>query len=171
LAQEIDRDPVNATLYLDRGNVHYRAGELQEAELDLRRALELSPNWGLARYSLTLVFIQIHDHTRALSNAMLIQTGWERDEALVMAYDALQRRADADRLLGNILTRDAPRLPYGIAKIYAMRGDRSAALDWLDRAYRERDPILMWIKIDPTMKTLTDEPRFKALLRQMKLAE
>jgi hypothetical protein len=35
----------------------------------------------------------------------------------------------------------------------------------------QRDPILMWIKIDPMMKSLADEPRFKALLRQMKLPE
>jgi hypothetical protein len=41
-----------------------------------------------------------------------------------------------------------------------MRGDRSTALDWLDRAYPERDPILMWVKIDPTMESLSDEPRF-----------
>jgi hypothetical protein len=50
-----------------------------------------------------------------------------------------------------------------------MRGDRSAALDWLDRAYRERDPNLMWVKLDPTTKSLADEPRFKALLRRTKL--
>jgi hypothetical protein len=41
--------------------------------------------------------------------------------------------------LGTILARGSPRLPYGIARIYAMRGDRSTALDWLARAYPERD--------------------------------
>jgi tetratricopeptide (TPR) repeat protein len=60
---------VNATLYLDRGNVHYRAGELHEAEFDIRHALELSPNWALARYALTLVFIRSNDYASALSIA------------------------------------------------------------------------------------------------------
>jgi hypothetical protein len=45
---------------------------------------------------------------------------------------------------------------------------------WLDRAYQQRDAALVGtpsINIDPDLKSLRGEPRYKALLHKMKLPE
>jgi hypothetical protein len=59
--------------------------------------------------------------------------------------------------------------PYGIASFYAAAGDNAVALDWLERAYGERDGTLVWIKVHPRLDGLRAEARFRELLRKMRL--
>jgi TolB-like protein len=52
---------------------------------------------------------------------------------------------------------------------YAMAGDRARALDWLEKAFADRDPNMPYIGCMPIFDPLRSDPRFKALLRQMNL--
>jgi hypothetical protein len=54
---------------------------------------------------------------------------------------------------------------------YAMAGDRARALDWLEKAYAERDPFMVYIGCDPRFDSLRAEPRFQALLKRMGLPQ
>jgi hypothetical protein len=45
------------------------------------------------------------------------------------------------------------------------------AFAWLDRAYRQHDGTLPVIKQDPCVKNFEPDPRYKALLRKLKLPE
>ena len=47
-------------------------------------------------------------------------------------------------------------------------GDRAKALEWLDTAMRRRDPGLIYLKTDPLMNPLRQEPRFQAVMRKLK---
>jgi len=42
---------------------------------------------------------------------------------------------------------------------------------WLNRAYNQKDVELYWIKGDPLLKNLENEPRYRAFLRKMNLPE
>ena len=57
---------------------------------------------------------------------------------------------------------------FQIAQIYAGVGDHSQALDWLERAHRERSLWMAWLKIDPLLDPIRGEPRFEMLLEKMK---
>ena len=59
--------------------------------------------------------------------------------------------------------------PYGIASYYAVIGDNDRALDWLEKAYSERDGTLVWLKVHPRLDGLRGEPRFRDLLARMQL--
>lgn len=59
--------------------------------------------------------------------------------------------------------------PSGTASIYAALKDTSPALDWLERAYREHDHDLVYMKVDHTWDVLRSESRFKELLKRMRL--
>jgi len=59
----------------------------------------------------------------------------------------------------------------GIAYIYASRGDVAQAFKWLDRAYRQRESRLLWIKVDPYLKNVQSDPRFKQLLIKLGLQD
>ena len=54
---------------------------------------------------------------------------------------------------------------------YALAGDRALALDWLEKAYADRDPGMPFIGCVPIFDPLRAEPRFQALLRRMNLPE
>ena len=47
--------------------------------------------------------------------------------------------------------------------VHLGRGETSRALEWLERAYDERDPWLGFLNIDPAFEPLRVEPRFVAL--------
>ena len=59
--------------------------------------------------------------------------------------------------------------PYGIASYYAVIGDNDRALDWLEKAYSERDGTLVWLKVHPRLDGLRGEPRFRDLLARLRL--
>ena len=52
-----------------------------------------------------------------------------------------------------------------------MVGDNARALDWLEKAYAERDPSMTYISCMPLWDPLRAEPRFQALLRRMNLPQ
>ena len=55
------------------------------------------------------------------------------------------------------------------ATIYAFRNQTDEAFEWLDRAYTQRDPSMMSIKMYPLLNNLHNDPRFAALLKKLNL--
>ena len=53
--------------------------------------------------------------------------------------------------------------------MYAWEGDKDRAFQWLDRAYRQRDGGLTYVRADPILASLRSDPRYAALLRKMGL--
>jgi tetratricopeptide (TPR) repeat protein len=48
-------------------------------------------------------------------------------------------------------------------------GERDWAFRYLEKAMKERDPELVWLKIDPRLKNLRDDPRLARYLKQLGL--
>ena len=49
--------------------------------------------------------------------------------------------------------------------IYIGLGDKTTAIQYLERCYRERENIdLNWIKVDPLLDPLRGDPQFEALV-------
>jgi hypothetical protein len=62
--------------------------------------------------------------------------------------------------------------PGNVAGVFALIGDKDKAFEWLDKAYAERDGIVLaQLKVDPSFKNLRNDPRFANLLRRMGLPE
>ncbi len=59
--------------------------------------------------------------------------------------------------------------PLLIAYDYIALKNYDEALNMLDLAYKTRDIQLYWIKIDPILDPVRNDPRFKALLVKMHL--
>jgi hypothetical protein len=60
---------------------------------------------------------------------------------------------------------------YQVAEVYAWRGEKDKAFEWLQRAYQQRDPGLTEIKFSPMLWNLHADPRFAAMVRKMNLPE
>lgn len=165
-SNDIERDPLNAGAYRDRARINYIGGRLQAAETDVRRALELSPGISGGHYLLARIMIRRHELTDVLSEAGADQ-GLFRRTALALAYQALGLRAQADAALQDLLAQDTLGGAYQIAEVYAARGDTTAALDWLERAYRQHDSGLPFAKMSPEFQALAHEPRFVALMHKV----
>jgi tetratricopeptide (TPR) repeat protein len=75
------------------------------------------------------------------------------------------------RLMIKAATRGASGLANPIAQQLAQIGETEEAMTWLERACEERDPPLLFAKIDPMMDSLRSDPRFQDLLRRIGFPE
>ncbi len=96
------------------------------------------------------------------------------DLALISSKTGEQRRADWLLEGGLQYIQQIPRLGffgYGIAdvQIYALQGDKQKALAALQRAIDEgwRDTWWFYLKYDPTLESLHDEPEFQAMVAEI----
>jgi eukaryotic-like serine/threonine-protein kinase len=59
-------------------------------------------------------------------------------------------------------------LPTNIAKLYAYAGEKEKALEYLEKAFEDKDSGLVHLQVDPDWNTLRSDPRYKALVVKMK---
>ena len=84
------------------------------------------------------------------------------------------RRAEAVKLLEEIEQTSKREYvsPYMIAEAYAAGlNERELTFRWLDTAFQQRDPWILYIKVKPEMDTVRSDPRFQDLLQRMKLSQ
>ena len=91
---------------------------------------------------------------------------------LGMAYAAAGRREDAARAITDLNER-ADRQGYSVsgkvAMIQTMLGETEQAFEWLERAYVERDPMMLFLTALPVFDGLRADPRFEDLVRRVGL--
>ena len=61
--------------------------------------------------------------------------------------------------------------PMRVASLSALSGDTASALDWLERAYAERNPGIIYLQREPALVPLRAHPRFVRIVRAMKLGD
>src|SRR5438105_1796924 len=164
-------DAVGYGVYTGIGGAQLRRGRLAEAEAAYRKATDL--NATAAGTYMWLGFVLLARGEPAAALAAMEQETDEgyRQYGLALVFGALGRQSDADRALAALETNYADSRAGHIASVYACRQQLDRAFAWLDRAYRQRDGWLPLIKADPCVKNLEPDPRYKALLRKLKLPE
>jgi TolB-like protein len=171
-AEAIELDPLSTNAIASQGwAIFLRTGHLAEAEKSMRRTLEIAPDWGSGHYLLG-VALMLQGHLEAA----LAEFGKEtlddgQLEGSAMAYFAAGRKAESDAQLAAAIRLNGDDWAFEIARVYAFRGEKDQAFEWLDRAYETRDEDLYAIVGDPLLKNLEGDPRYKAFLHKMNLPE
>jgi TolB-like protein/Tfp pilus assembly protein PilF len=165
------RDPLDPKIWFDLGEIQFRRGHLAEAEAAARHALEIRPTFPWAHWLIGLVKLWGGDKDGALLEIQKEPTDDGKQIGLGMVYHALSRRADSDAAIARMIKEQAQGNSYGIAEVYAYRGEYDEAMRWLDRAYVQKEPFLVFVRaeIAPTMHA--GDPRFAAFLKKMNLPE
>ena len=80
---------------------------------------------------------------------------------------------EARRILDKFAARstDAYVAPTRLALVHAGLDDRDRMFDWLEKAYQERDVLLLLTLIDPLLAPMRTDPRFADLLRRVGLPQ
>jgi eukaryotic-like serine/threonine-protein kinase len=88
---------------------------------------------------------------------------------LASIYGYLRMPEKAQDILNRYLAKQKGK-PVGsgrLALVYASMGKAEDAFHWLDRAYRESDPALMDLKIEPAFDSIRSDPRYAALVKKI----
>jgi TolB-like protein/Tfp pilus assembly protein PilF len=165
-AQELD--PLSLSGYYNLAFRYLAAGRASEAEEPLKRLLELNPDDHGAHALLGEAYLQQGRAEAALAEYEKEIDPAERLAGRAMAQNALGRREASEAALRE-LVRTYPDEARLIATVHAYRGEVDEAFACLDRAYRQRDPELVYLKPAYLMGRLHGDPRWGALLKQIGL--
>jgi tetratricopeptide (TPR) repeat protein len=94
---------------------------------------------------------------------------WWKLTGQALAYHALGREQDSNTALSSLIAKYGFDGAYQIAQAYSYRGESDKSFEWLERAYKQRDPGLLEIKTDPLFEGLRRDPRYSQLLDKMRL--
>jgi tetratricopeptide (TPR) repeat protein len=152
-----------------------RAGRYDQAVVEAEAAMELDPAYDRARATLGWAYFlsgRKAEGLAELEQAVAVAPGntiWlgQLGQAYAMAGDPEKARGTLRELEER--ARRAYVSPYHFAYIYTGLGDFEQAMDWLERAVAERTGPAYGIKGSFLLAPLHTHPRFRALLRQMKL--
>jgi TolB-like protein/Flp pilus assembly protein TadD len=165
-------DPVNPTAYRDLAWIYYFAGKDTEALLASRKMLDLDPGKHRVHHRLAaFLLVGRGDPAGALGEIEGEKEERQNCSCLVLAYDALARKREADAALANLEQHHAAENAFDIGIVYATRGELDQAFQWLDRAYRQRDIGLLSLKVGRYVKNLRSDPRYNPFLRKLGLLD
>ncbi len=85
------------------------------------------------------------------------------------AYQDLGRAHDSKAALDQLIATHSADAPFQIASAFAWRGEADQAFQWLDRALAQRDGGLGDLRLDPLLRGLRGDPRFKAMEKKIGL--
>ncbi len=168
--QALATDPLHSRWYASLAVDFYALNRLEEAEAAIRRAIELQPGavW-LHGAVLTNIEIRRGDPKAALAAAEQEPPSFFRESALAKALQIGGNRAAAEAALETLLDKGASWDPYDVAQVYAMRGDADKTFEWLEQAWKYRDPSVRNLLYDPFIGRYKDDPRFTAFCRKVGL--
>jgi TolB-like protein len=133
------------------------------------RLLELYPEYGRVNSSVGFARLYLGQFAPALAAMQREPNEDYRLAGLAMVYTAMGKRAESDAALKSLVEKFAASDAYGIAEVHAYRAEIDEAFRWLDRAYRDHNFAMVFIKTDPLLRNLHADRRFQALLSRMSL--
>src|SRR6476661_1061586 len=167
--QSIELDPLAYQPRISLARVLFAEGKLDETEAAARKAAELQPTAAGNHRFQVFAAIQRGDGEAALREAQLEPNeGYRRFELALAHYTRGERRA-ADEALTELIAKDRDFLAYQIAEVYAWRGETDKAFEWLQVSLDNHDTGTLSLFINPFMRGLRHDARYKSLLAKIGL--
>ncbi|MCI0349397.1 MAG: tetratricopeptide repeat protein, partial [Acidobacteriales bacterium] len=168
------RDPFHLALTVLEADILHYARRYDQAMAKYREALELDPNNFLVHAQLAEAYEQQGKYEEAMA---------EHEKALALSGDTPQMISEYKRVFQqsgirgfwkqkiDLLTKAPAGRPnaYAIVATYIKLGEKEQAFAWLEKMYQERQPVLIYLNVDPIYDGLRSDPRFAELLRRTNL--
>jgi TolB-like protein len=165
----LELDPLSNLAGYVMGKSLFQAGRLGELEKLGEHMVGLNPTgfygWVFQIYARVLLG-RFDEAAQAVEQ---IPRGFYRDVGLALVRHAQGRSAEADAALNEIKAKFGVHGAYQIAEVHAFRREIEPAFEWLEIAYRQRDPGMTWLIHDPFLADLHQDPRWADYMRKMKL--
>jgi TolB-like protein/thioredoxin-like negative regulator of GroEL len=166
----VEHSPVSPSPRVWRGLAYATSNHLDEAEREIRAALQLSDRFSSGWYWLGVVLLSKGEPEAALAAMQTEPVESWRLPGLSLAYHALSQHAASDAALKQGAESFGTFMAYQIGQAHAYRGEVDEAFAWLDRAYHQRDAGLAYfLKTDPLLDNIRADPRYAALLLKLEL--
>jgi serine/threonine protein kinase/tetratricopeptide (TPR) repeat protein len=166
-------DPLSLIINVAVGWGFYLARRYDEAIEQLRRTVELDPNYPVTYWILGLLLRKTGCYEPAIAEGekgVKLSSGSPlMRAALAHTFGIAGRTKEALQILNDLteLAKQKYVAPYFFAGIHIGLGENDRAIEYLERSYEEHSHWLIYLHIDPSMDGLRDNPRFQDLLRRV----
>jgi eukaryotic-like serine/threonine-protein kinase len=169
MARALELDPLNAFFQWSLGFGLFLQRRYDDAIDQFRRTLRMDPSVLLAHSGLWISLHQKNMHEEALREARKYFEALEDREvtdAMTSGFAeggyARSMHLAADTLAERFSQTYVP--PTRVARLYAYANESNLAVQWLEKAYAERDFEMVYLGIHPSWDNLRSDPRFQDLL-------
>ena len=173
--QARELDPLSPMVNALYAGFFTAAGQPEAALKQVRRALELNPGFWIALQIRGGMALDRGDTQAAIADfAVAVDDSHRASQILALqaiAHAAAGNRTLPQAILRELEARRADRYvpATSLAAVHIALDDTDAAQDELERAYREHDIRMAFMKVDARWNVLRSQPRFQALARRMDL--
>jgi serine/threonine-protein kinase len=146
----------------------FYSGRIDESEAQTKKAIELAPDSWLSHYYLYRVYRFKGDYAQALEELAKSTDLRDETEAAKLIRESFAK-GGWPGFLHAVTVDHAPMkmTAYNMAGFYAETGDKDRAFAALNEAIDKSDQYIGFVKIDPFMKPLRDDPRFQPLVKRI----
>ena len=168
-------DPLSTRVNADLGMAYLAAKKYDEAIEQEKNTIELNPKasgafWirGMSYQQKTMFGESIKDYLHALE---LSPEDQNYLAALGHVYASSGNVSAARNILDTLfaLNKKEHVSPFFIALVYAGLNDKEKALEWLEKACEEKSGSVRYLKMEPRLQNLRNEPRYIAMMKKIGL--
>jgi Tfp pilus assembly protein PilF len=169
----LEHDPFDPDLMACVGWHDLWAGDYDKAIASSRRALSFDPHQGLASLVMGWSYEQKGMFEEAISSLEKSFPSTPRTASVAHALARSGKKQAAEDLLGQLLEDSKKKYvsAYDFAVVYTGLGDNDRGLGWLNKAFDEHSGFMVYVYLDPRLKSLRPDARFQDLLRRMGFAD
>jgi len=172
-----DLDPLSLPFNNALGGRLLLAGRDHEAIEQIQKTLEMDSNFAPAHNRLGWAYLRNRTYDQSIAEFQRAIALSPSDPDFLMdlgyAYAVAGNRDEARKILAELeRKREGGFVPSSaLAIVYGALGEKDEAFVWLERACKERDPRLTYLKVGPRFDPLRRDPRFIEVLRRIGLAD
>ncbi len=155
------------------GNINYAyslfyAGRIDESELQTKKAIELAPDFWLSHYYLYNVYRYKGNFAPAVEELAKSKELRDETEAAKLVRESFAKGGWQGFLRAATVEHAPMKMTaYNMAGFYAETGDKDRAFAALNEAIDKADQFIGFVRIDPFMKPLRDDPRFQQVVKRI----
>ncbi len=164
----LEIEPLSTAANINYALSLFYSGRIDESEAQLKKGVELAPDFWFSHFYLYSVYRFKSNYAQAVEELAKSKELRDETEAAKLIRESFAK-GGWQGLLHAVTVEHAPMkmTPYTMAGFYAETGDKDRAFAALNEAVDKADQFFGFVKIDPFMKPLRDDPRFQLLLKRI----
>jgi len=173
-AQELD--PGSSIINMEVGWPYYHKRQYDQAIDAFQNALLIDEGFWKARWGLAFIYSEKEMYEEALTEiqkAEALYKGWQPSIEWLrgIIYARMGKREEADQVLNSLLERSKQEYvsPVDLADLYFALEENDQGFEWLEKAYKQRDPYLVHLRVLPFYDSVRSDPRFITMLKKIGL--
>jgi len=171
ISKAIALDPLSARTHRQAAMNYLMAERLDDAAASFQLALDLNPSGGLHHAFLAITRLLQERPDEGLILAQSESHDVFRNVAFAMIHHTLGHPVESEAALQALIDGFGWTAAYQVAEVYAYRNEVEKAFEWLERAYAQRDPGVVYTSTDKLLRPLHGDARWQPFLQRLHLAQ